>query len=55
MSQEAVSICRKALDAWNRQDYEGWLALWDEEGTLYPLRAQLEGRPSASTHSPQCQ
>jgi ketosteroid isomerase-like protein len=30
-------------DAWNRGDREAFLALWDEEGEFYPLRAQLEG------------
>jgi ketosteroid isomerase-like protein len=43
MSQENVEIALAAVDAWNRGDREAWMALWDEEGEFYPLRAQLEG------------
>jgi ketosteroid isomerase-like protein len=43
MSEENVEIALAAVDAWNRGDREGWLALWDEEAEFYPLRAQLEG------------
>ena len=32
MSQENVEIVRRMLDAWNRQDIEGILALTDPEG-----------------------
>ena len=44
MSEEAVTVIRNALDAWNRGDYDAWLALWDADAEFYPLRAQLEGR-----------
>jgi ketosteroid isomerase-like protein len=44
MSQENVEIARAAFDAWTREDYDAFLALWGEEGEFYPLRAQLEGR-----------
>ena len=42
MSEENVNIALAAADAWNRGDYEGWLARWDEEAEFYPLRAQME-------------
>jgi ketosteroid isomerase-like protein len=45
MSRENVEIALTAIDAWNRGDHEGWLALWGEDMEFYPLRAQLEGRP----------
>ena len=44
MSQRNVEIVRAAFDAWNRDDRDALVALWDEEAEFYPLRAQLEGR-----------
>ena len=38
-----MEIGLAAVDAWNRGDYEAWLAFWDEEAEFSPLRAQLEG------------
>jgi ketosteroid isomerase-like protein len=43
MSEENLEIALAVIDAWNRGDREAFLALWDEEGEFYPLRAQLEG------------
>jgi ketosteroid isomerase-like protein len=45
MSQENVELVRSAFAAWNRGDLDAWLAHWDEHAQIYPLRAQLEGRP----------
>jgi len=42
MSAQNVEIALVAVDAWNRGDYEGWLAAWDEEAEFIPLRAQME-------------
>ena len=36
-------MMRSLVDAWNRGDHAAFMALWDEEGEFYPLRAQLEG------------
>jgi ketosteroid isomerase-like protein len=43
VSEENVEIALAAADAWNRGDYEAWLATWDENSEFVPLRAQLEG------------
>ncbi|MGH2992340.1 MAG: nuclear transport factor 2 family protein [Solirubrobacterales bacterium] len=45
MSQESIETARDAVDAFNRDDREAWIALCDEDAELYSLRSQLEGRP----------
>jgi ketosteroid isomerase-like protein len=45
MSQENVEVIRRALDAFNRRDWDAWIAMCHEDSELYSLRAQLEGRP----------
>jgi ketosteroid isomerase-like protein len=44
MSRANVEVVRRSFDAWNRGDYEAWIATCDEECEFHPLRAQLEGR-----------
>ena len=44
MSRENVELIRRAVAAFNRDDYESWIALFSE-GEFWPLRAQLDGRP----------
>jgi ketosteroid isomerase-like protein len=44
MSEENVEVVRDAIDAWNRGDYEAWIAGFDSACEFRPLRAQLEGR-----------
>jgi ketosteroid isomerase-like protein len=43
VSQENVEIVRRGLAAWNRGDYDAWIATCDEDCEFRPLRSQLEG------------
>jgi ketosteroid isomerase-like protein len=45
MSKQDVEIIRGTLDAFNRGDWDRWLAMCHEDAELYSLRAQLEGHP----------
>jgi len=42
MSEENVEIVRRAVDAWNRQDIEGILALTDPEAEYVNARMAVE-------------
>jgi ketosteroid isomerase-like protein len=43
MSQENVEIMRKAIEAFNRRDAEGFGALFVKDAEIIPVRAALEG------------
>jgi len=44
MDSDALRVLRRGWDAWVAQDVEGFLALWDEDGTwTMPGRSKVSG------------
>ncbi len=47
MSQENVEIFRRGVDAWNSDDFEAWINLYDAEVEWFALMEVFRGRRGA--------
>jgi ketosteroid isomerase-like protein len=52
MSQENIELTLRITDASNRRDVEAVLALWDDEGVMYPaIEGSTEGSKTYRGHA----